>query len=788
MNTAILSEVSRDIPSDIPARLTRGGRPMFTAYGCVLLETETDSSFVYRAVNLKSGRSVMLSRRANSLTDKGIAAMVEKIRLSPIAGAGRLEIDRPYGESLIVGKLREILDAIFRDILPQHGYCIREQQIELAGHILDTIAKRQLTLAEAEVGTGKTLAYLLAAICVKRGRVNDFWNSGLYPDMSYVDMAHMPIVISTSSIALQNALIRDFIPNLSKILMAHHIIKTPLTAVLRKGKEHYICGYRLRAHFQYERNRKMKRRLKRLLEPSAPIDLSEIDGLTPHVKRKISVPRRCPTKCPQRSICRYQMFLDRVRSSETDIQVCNHNYILADTKLRSEGKKPLIPNYQCLIIDEAHKFLQAARQIYGIELSSLMLAELSEDVEKLFPPDSSLVKPIRNQVHKLSGHSGNLFRVLNEGAEPDDSEDDAERRAALIGKDVITCLRKIQEAAKRLSNLISSENTPRDYSGSRRQVLWELERLRDTITAFTEPDELIYWLENDLADDDGEMKLRAIPKDLDRILFQGLWFKGFPVVLTSGTLSANNDFSRIKQTLGLDRAGNRLTEISKASPFNHRDNTLLYISENMPFPDIRNSLYIDAITDETEKLIRAAHGHTAVLFTSYKVMDIVFERIAARGLPFPLFRQDRKNTNAIERFKRSGNGVLFASGAMWEGVDIPGDTHSMLIIVKLPFAVPDPIGQYERTLYDSMDDYKYCVITPDMQLRLKQGGGRLTRLVTDTGVIAILDFRASLLGAYREYSLMALPPCLVTSDIGDVEQFYLDVKTPEYFLLPCASP
>ena len=294
-------------------------------------------------------------------------------------------------------------------------------------------------------------------------------------------------------------------------------------------------------------------------------------------------------------------------------------------------------------------------------------------------------------------------------------------------------------------------------------------------------DEHICWLENGSTDADSEMKLCAIPKDLDRILFQGLWFKGFPVVLTSGTLSANKDFSRIKRTLGLDYAGTRLTEISKPSPFNHRDNTLLYISENVPFPDIKNGNYIDAVADETEKLIRAAHGHTIVLFTSYKVMDMVYERIASRGLPFPLFRSNRKDTNALERFKQSGNGVLFASGAMWEGVDIPGDVLSMLIIVKLPFAVPDPISRYGQTLYNGIDDYKHRVIIPDMQLRLKQGGGRLIRLVTDTGVIAILDIRASLKGAYREYALAALPPCCVTSDIGDIDPFLRAVKDAAYF-------
>ena len=785
MNTAALSEVSHDIPIDIPRRLTRGGEPLLTAYGCVLLERDTGGGYVYSAVNHKTGRTAVLTRRANPLTDAGVAAMVEKIRLSPVAGAGAMEVDRTFGESLKLGKLREIQDAIFRDILPQHGYGVREQQIELANHILDTIVGRRLTLAEAEVGAGKTLAYLVAAILIKRGRANDFWNMGFYPTMNYVDMAHMPVVISTSSIALQKAILQDYIPELSNILMAHGIIRKPLTAVIRKGKEHYVCEHKLRAHIPFEYHKKMEHRLKQMLEPSAPIDLAEIDGLTPYIRRRICVPDRCPPNCPQRSECRYLCFLDEARSSETDIQVCNHNYILADTKRRSEGKNPLIPNYQCLIIDEAHRFLQAARQMYGIELSSQSFQELMEDVNAIQFLSDDLAKPIRGKAQKLSRYGGGLFRLLNDAVTPDDSEDEADRRAALMTGDVIGQLRKVQDAAKRLSRLITLERANGDDNGKRQQVLWELEQISNTITALLDHDDLIYWLEDDGAA--GATKLYGVPSDLDERLFKDLWFKGIPTILTSGTLSAGAgpsgaaDFTHIKRTLGLERAGIRLTETSKPSPFNHRDNALLYISENIPFPDNKRTEYIDAIADETERLILAAHGHTAVLFTSYKVMDMVHERLAARELPFPLFRLDRKGVNAIEKFKQSGNGVLFASGAMWEGVDIPGDALSLLIIVKLPFAVPDPIGEYERTLYADLDEYKRRVIVPDMLIKLKQGFGRLIRTEKDTGAVAILDIRAGKGGAYRGRVLAALPPCKVTSDIWDVEAFMRDIKPVAYF-------
>ena len=147
--------------------------------------------------------------------------------------------DRPTENPLRIGEARRILNKVFKEILSQSGFALRKEQIDLAVHMLNEISKHGVTLAEAEVGTGKTLAYLVAAVIAKRGRLNDFWNTKLYPEMPYAEMSKMPIVIATSSIALQKALITEYIPQLSVILIKHGVIDTPLTAVIRKGREHY---------------------------------------------------------------------------------------------------------------------------------------------------------------------------------------------------------------------------------------------------------------------------------------------------------------------------------------------------------------------------------------------------------------------------------------------------------------------------------------------------------------------------------------------------------------------
>jgi ATP-dependent DNA helicase DinG len=218
------------------------------------------------------------------------------------------------------------------------------------------------------------------------------------------------------------------------------------------------------------------------------------------------------------------------------------------------------------------------------------------------------------------------------------------------------------------------------------------------------------------------------------------------------------------------------------SPFDFKNNKLLYISNNVPFPDNKDKRYIQAVADEVERLVIASHGHAAVLFTSYNAMGQVHAILKRRSLPFPLFRLERGGVHAIERFKKSGNGILLASGALWEGIDIPGDALSMLIIVKLPFAVPDPIGDYEREQCGSMAIFKQRVIIPDMQVKLKQGDGRGFRIETDTVVCAILDIRAAEGRAYHHHVIAALPKCKVTDSIEVVTRFYVVKKSAAYFL------
>ena len=781
MTLNIQREISRNVPSDIPIRVSDSTVPLLTAYGCVLIERDTGKNYIYTAVNLKNGNREVINKRSSPLTTSGVEAMVEKIRLSDVAGAGRLEADRPFGEKVALEHCHEILTAVFQDALPHNGYKIRNEQISLADNMLDAISRRQIFLAEAEVGTGKTFAYLFAAAIAKRSRLNGYWNMSYYTGSPYVEAAHMPIVIATSSIALQRALMMDYIPEVSRILLEWGIINKPLTAVMRKGREHYICEQKLRNHLAHEQNSTTRGILESLLKPRAPIDLAEVDGLNAYTKRKISVPDRCSKSCPHREKCLYLRFREQAQSPDIDIQVCNHNYLLADILRRTDGQRPLIPNYQMVIIDEGHKFLQAARSMYGVELSVHSLLGINDLAQNLKFKNEIEQRIIRRSASTLIDQGCRLFRRLEELAKSEDYDDERTRFTAIIDDDAVRNLRNIRDVSGRLIELITAEPLAGSGAGRKSQLIWELEQVRNQATILTQHSGNINWLEMEGQD----CRLCAIPKNLDTRLYNDFWNKGVPIILTSGTLSAAGDFSHIKRSLGIEhverKSRYRIVETSKPSPFDYRKNALFYISENVPFPNQNDNDYILSVANEIEQLVYASHGHAAVLFTSYKAMDMVWEHLEDIGLPFPLFRLDKGGIREIERFKNSGNGILFAAGSMWEGIDIPGDALSMLIIVKLPFAVPDPISEYEQTLYRDIGEYKELVIKPGMMIKLKQGVGRPIRTESDTAAIAFLDSRMNALGWYREYVLAGLPDCRITDDIHIVEYFFRDVKSEEYY-------
>ena len=627
-----------------------------------------------------------------------------------------------------------IAEQIFREILPRHGMAVREEQIALCHEVLDTLYNKEISLCEAGVGTGKTLAYLVACI---------LWQ------MHRPSQLKMPVVISTSSVALQDAILNEYLPDLSAVLLSEGIITAPITAVTRKGKERFVCDARL-AERQAKAISKGSRQKGSLRMAENVLDLDHIPGLSRYDRCRICVPQSCPRDCFLHLDCRYQQYLRDSR--KPDIQICNHNYLLANASHRLEERPLLLRQYQALVVDEAHKLPDAARQMYTETLSA-------QDMDDL----CSLLQ----QAHfkGLSKRLRTVFLTLSISCAPSFAM--PKRKISIPFS--LTPFR--QAAIADSINLLQYIGSQPDMPHYLQYRLAETESLL-RLFLLDVPMRILY-LEFSA---DGQLTFCAASNRVPQLLRSALWNTREPTILTSGTLTAAGDFDHTKQLLGL-AAYAPLRHFRAESPFNYRKKCLLYIPARRAAAVPENQYLADQIV----RLTAACHGHALVLFTSYRQMRNVYDTLGGR-LTFPVFQAGRGQNRSIKQFRQSGNGVLFAAGSCWEGIDFPGNMVSLLIIAKLPFPIPDPVSDYERQQYPNLRDYINAEIIPEMQKKLRQGFGRAIRTEQDSCVVAILDERAGIGGKYHDAALAALPSCPTTEKIEDVQQFIREQKRPNYFL------
>ena len=656
----------------------------------------------------------------------------------------------------------ELLIFIFNEILPQHGMNLRVKQKELSLEMLRALQENKLALCEAEVGTGKTHAYILALT------VHNIYSK-----------KKAPAVISTSTIALQKALTEEYIPQISGILLEHHVIDKPLSFVVRKGKRHYVCDCRLKIYETSIKNLQREADADLILELTKlgeqEFDRIDLDDtvLTPYVKGRINV-FHCNQSCPYSALCRFMNFKKRCMTDSFDFQITNHNYILADLIGQKQDRKPLFPEYGAMVFDESHKLIDAARQMYRTvwdEQEVELIVALSEvnrrtaAMEELTLLRSQIAEYNRQIFHRLVGDlAGNHTR---EGS----------RIEIVAGSMEKIYMRNMIKVLEQLP-LSYQEN-----SGQKMRVQnlkKRCEELTDKLAVFLNSKNFICWLEKR---ENGRLALCAIPMELEQILFRDIWSRRMPVIFTSGTMSVRDDFTHFKRMAGISFAApSRVIETSKSSPFDFQSNGLLYIPERMPFPNIRDGRYLQAVMQEILQIVSATHGHTLILFTSYWLMERVFYGLKEQISDYPLFLMSRGRLDVISSFRRSGNGVLFASDSAGEGIDLAGDILSSLIVVKLPFPVPDPVMEYQRNQYEDFDSYRKAIIIPEMLIKLRQWFGRGIRRENDTAVFSILDNRASLHGRYRMEILNTLPAMPVTDRLMDVTNFIIRKKADSYFV------
>jgi ATP-dependent DNA helicase DinG len=424
---------------------------------------------------------------------------------------------------------------------------------------------------------------------------------------------------------------------------------------------------------------------------------------------------------------------------EADIVVVNHHLFFADLAIRKTDVGGILPDYSAVIFDEAHDLEDVATEYFGFHVSNYRLAEFIHDARKL-ELDADLVS--RATERFFSG-----FAIMREGRHP------------------ITHLDGIGALIAELRSARAAFKDKKDFSGANEAMARRAGEIADELEVFQTGtlENYVSWIERR----GRGIFLEACPIDVSGMLQESLFSRVPSCVLTSATLTVAESFGYIRTRLGL----NDSQELSLSTEFNIRKQALLYIPKGMP--DYRHPSYLDRAADEIRSILRASHGRAFVLFTSYRQMETMFERLAS-DLPYPCMVQGKGGgkSRLLEEFKVTRNGVLFATASFWQGVDVKGEALSAVIIDKLPFQVPsDPLvaarsAHIEREGGNAFSEYQ----VPTAILRLKQGFGRLIRSATDRGILAILDNRLST-KSYGKLFMASLPDYEVTENSADLVEF-----------------
>jgi ATP-dependent DNA helicase DinG len=440
---------------------------------------------------------------------------------------------------------REV-EEIFRTFLPERGLAVREEQIRLCHEMLSTLLEGKIALCDAGVGIGKTYAYLVAGILIKKHAFGRFSRSG------------GSLVVSTSSIALQRAVMEEYIPFLSGVMLEKGIIQSPIKGIVRKGKEHFVCDRRLALRLEAVKDKKKNEKQGEALDSlRLHYDMDRVQSLSGFDRRLVSVPGFCPKDCPAGHFCRYRKYMRRAVQEDIAFQICNHNYLLADALHRERGSRPLLMDYEALIVDEAHQLPEVARQMYGMNLCWDDVLEIEHYLER---------EHRKIEAKGLEQSYARLLASLKEVRDKNGTD-----------RGVITYPEECVPILKETSSYFA-KTALKLKSGVPVWILKRLEKAIEVLAMFERQDrsKILYLQE----DSKGNPVFCVTSGEMPERLYKTLWEKNFPAILTSGTLKAGNGFEHIRRSAGL--IGPRpVKECVAESPFAYDENCLLYLPDTL---------------------------------------------------------------------------------------------------------------------------------------------------------------------------------------------------------------
>lgn len=621
------------------------------------------------------------------------------------------------------------------------GYEYREEQMEMAAAVSQSLSRRSHLLVEAGTGVGKTVAYLVPAILHALGGKR--------------------VAVSTHTINLQAQLVGKDIP-----LLRQAMEDMPFTAVLMKGRGNFVCLRELdhAAQSVLTADDPLFKRLSGWASESETGDVTELDFIYPEWHEVASNPDTCRRQeCPYFSDrCFY--YAMRRRAESANIVIVNHSLFFSDLAVRmTDPRNAILPRYEAVVFDEAHHLEDVAGNTFGIEFSNYRIPSLLNRLRKrrdiaITQGEYKLIEDMNQALFETLASPARqefFFEEIFEREDPDK-----------VNRQVMELLTALESLNTQLLEQDTEGNDElKERLDGYRNILGRIRaELRDLF--FTEQPNYFRWGER-VSGRLVNLALHLSPVSVAEILRDTLWACVPSVICTSATLSNSGTFSYLRSRLGTPEC----SELILGSPFDYSSQALLYVPDDLEQPSDKPE-YADALAARIGELLNASGGRAFVLFTSYRMMNAVFDRLAGR-LPFRLLKQgEMSNERLIQEFREDDGTCLMGVHSFWEGVDVKGERLSCVIIDKLPFGVPDSptnkarCDQIERSGGDWFRDYA----VPQAQIRLKQGFGRLIRTRTDRGVVAILDSRIHSRYYGREF-VRYLPECKRTRSLDAAKAF-----------------
>jgi ATP-dependent DNA helicase DinG len=614
-------------------------------------------------------------------------------------------------------------------------YEFRPGQLAMAEEVAAALAEKKHLLVEAGTGTGKTLAYLVPVIASGKR-----------------------VIISTGTKNLQEQLFYKDVPFLQKHMQQE------LKVAYMKGRNNYLCRQKL-----YEsETRPMLNNLVEIEDfgmirawekETQTGDRAELRKLPADSSVWVKLDARrelCSgQKCEQFERC--FITLMHQRAAESDIIIVNHHLFFADLALREDDYGSIIPDYEAVIFDEAHEIEEVAGQHFGVQISNYRLDELARDVQAVAFRKEFGSKQLDNALDSVRTRSHAFFSLF-EGREGRIGFRDRAGFAQRQEKHYSGLLNSLEMVTAQLALV-------RDRSDEVIPLERRAKELAGHLRFLVEGDDerYVYWIETR----GRGVFLQATPIDVAELLTERLFNQVDTIVMTSATLAVEGRFDFIKGRLGVPEA----RELIVPPHFDYASQVLFYVPPSLPDP--RSERFTHAAAEEIAAVLRHSRGRAFVLFTSYQQMRAVHD-IVSFTLEYPTLLQGSAPNHALlEEFRETPHCVLFATASFWQGVDVPGDQLSCVIIDKLPFAVPsDPVVEARiRNIRQAGGNPFLEYQIPEAVIALKQGFGRLIRSRHDRGTLVLLDTRI-LKQRYGKVFYDSLPQYTHTTSLEDVGQFF----------------